>query len=241
MRRISLYITFLFSFFLLLCVADASCNNDELLKYKNEASQVKVIYEVKTETIKGDFGENDGGTKFSEIDQDYFNIIISNITENINVILHNKSNNSDQVFTYQNSDNGTVTFRWNDVSNITNFDVNIVASNKTECSSEKLLTNYFTTPKFNIYSDYAACKNNPDESICAKYVTNDVSYESFTKLAEKEEKKIIKELDKEESSKNSKKSFSDKKGFIIFGIIALVLVAGIIAALAIIRKQRGKF
>ena len=156
--------------------AASICDYKEQTAINQKASNVKVSYEVVTETVK-----------FEDMDStmEAFDISIFNITEEFYVIVKNSVTEEEKYFTSADAVDGVIHFKWTYADNVTNFTIQVFTTNKTSCPDEKYKTVYLTTPRFNTYYNVETCQDNPDFYLCQKFVTfSEIDEEKFFKQLE---------------------------------------------------------
>ncbi len=229
------------TFLLFTSVASASkCEYSELSQINKEAAGVKVTYEEVNELINDPTSEGGSDLEYEyDMYDTYFKVTISNLTNDLYVKVINSADNSTKEFSGADAKDGIVSFNWKDLNTIANLTIKVYTNSNTSCPDEEVLVNYLTLPMRNEYYTWVGCTNNPDASICKKYVTSEVTYEAYQKLATKQTKKTAEEI-KEENEGNSVSRFikKNKKGFIIGG--SIIIVMGVVATVVVIRKRRSR-
>lgn len=164
-------IAIIFVLFLFTTNVEASslCSYKEQTELNQKASNVKVSYEIENEVIQ--FEDKPANTEF-------FNISILNVTKELYVIVKNNINNEEKKLTFQESNDGIVTFKWDYVDSVTNFTIEVYTTESTSCPHTKVKTSYLTTPRYNEYYDREVCQENSDFYLCQKYVTQEEVNES---------------------------------------------------------------
>ena len=238
-KRLLLLVTLSAFIFFATKVNASKCDATKLTEIKNDASKVKLSYEEVEEKLTGPTveGGSDVGYEY-DIYESYLKVTISNITDDLYVKVINDADNSTKTFTSKDAVDGVVTFNWKDTNKVANLTLKVYTSSNTSCPDEDVLTNYKTLPMKNEYYTWTGCTENPDASICKKYVTEEVTYESYQKLANKEQKKKAEKVAKEnEENKVVKFVKKNKKGFIIGG--SIIIVVGVVTTTVVIIKRRG--
>lgn len=237
------HFVFLLLMFLFVARVDAAslCTFQEEVELNQKAKNVKVSYEIEKEkVIVGieDSGEEDAGT----VEQDIFNINILNVTEEFYVVVKNDKN--DKTATYRSSDakDGIITFRHNDVSQVTNFTFTVYTSDKTKCPDETFNTLYLQTPKFNFFSNLVVCNELTDFFLCERYITIDnVDQAVFYSQLEKYKAGKINDKGEEVTTTNFFDRvilFFSQYGLYILAGIAVIGVAAFVIYRVTHRKQR---
>lgn len=136
------------------------CEYSEVSKLRSFVSNINLSY---------DYYMTDGGP--------YFNITISNLTPDIYFV----DSFSGSAYYYSNSYDGEIV-----IKNIKNTSGNYkFYSAKEECYGIKLGNKYYKLPAYNNYYDDDLCKQNPNFSLCQKWVKVNLSREEFKEAIEK--------------------------------------------------------
>lgn len=227
---------------LLLSITDvkAKCTYSEQASLNNEVANVKVRYETLQETEE-DSGGCDGGGECSPVYYPYINVNVMNLSKNFYVTITDSVTGKTNKYYYDDIPaDGILKIRWDDVSKINTFTVNVYSSEETSCPDTRLKVTHITTPRWNEYADFAICEDVPDYYLCQRYVTyeKDPSYGEFVEKIE-DEKKVQEEREKEKEKgfwDKIKEFLSKNKVFIIVGTV--VVIIGIAGCTIIIRKKR---
>lgn len=212
---------------------NAACTYTEKAEANTKAANVKVNYEVVEDKQETEFG-----TSVNE----YFKISILNITKEIYVVVTNDVTNEEVTYTYENSEDGIVTFNWENTENITNFTFKIYASNETPCYNEELKTIRKQTPRYNDFSNRAICEDMEDFYLCEKY-TNiaEIDEKMFIdKVASFKDGKITEEgKEKTEENKENKviSIIKEYKWYLIGAGVVIVVGTGVVI---VVKKRRGE-
>jgi len=154
----------------------------------------------------------------------------------------NTKNLSYTVEYYKDGENGTVSFDWNNLWEITNFTITVYSSDKTDCPNTKLYTTYLTTPQYNDFSTYEACDGLEEFYLCYQYLTvPQVDFNTFVELTNKYRNGKIDKNGEEIKKEEEEKGFVAfvKKHKVMIGVTTMVIVvAGGIVTVIIVRKQR---
>ncbi len=237
------------SMFMLANVNAATCGYEEKAKLNNEIANVKSNYEIKERTMsKDEYSISDAllGTEYEdsyESTTEYIQVNILNLTENMYVEISNDYNDEVAVYQYSDTQNGNISFNWQEIDELVTYTIKVYASDKTGCEGSVLKTLYQALPRYNDYSTYDICKNIPDYYLCQRYVTyEDVGFDVFTERVFNEvEKKLQKE---EQQTKENEKWYKKVQNFVkehkvpfIIGGVVLVVAAGG-TTFVIIKKRR---
>ena len=167
MKKIRVFTLAILLFFLSTNVY-AVCDVTESNTLNSLATNVKVSNEVVEVEVPMDENVNppDGLTEEEDQNfvayQDYFRIYISNVTEELYVVVTNESTNESKTYTYDDVENGVITFDEKVYVFITSYKIDVYSSDKTNCPDTKLYTLYLTTPLYNSYSETAVCEGIED-------------------------------------------------------------------------------
>lgn len=233
------FLMFLLTIFLFSANVSAAsiCSYEEQATLNQKAANIKVKYDV-VEDLKGVDDLN-----YVEY---YFNIFITNVTEEFYVVVKNDYNNEEKTYYSNDAVDGIITIKWENIHDVTNFTVLVYTSDNSSCPDEKYKTIYLTTPRYNTFSDLDICSENMDFTYCQKYVTfaEIDENEFFEKIAGYFSQK--ENSDDKSSNDTENPTFFDKifnfvdeyKLFFIGGIV--IVVAGIIVIYQIRTKKQRK-
>ncbi len=195
------------------------------------ASEVKVSYETVEYTT-----EKDPNVIFYYID-----INIMNVQDGVFVEVHNsKSGTSFTVDASKKNSDGIIKLRQRDTSDIVTYTFYVKAQTL-ECYGETLRTIRLTVPKYNSLSQRAVCADVPEYYMCQTFTSVNIDSAKFLKnVTDYKESLEDKETAKVEKGEvgilaNTKKAVSKNKTV----IIGLVLIAGAIATVLVIKKKRS--
>ena len=213
--------------------AASMCSSEEKVELNQKAANIKAKYEVveeKYETLDFPY----------EATRTFFNIHISNISEEFYIVVRNEDNNFNQNYYYANSNNGIITIKWENMFEVSTFSLEVYTTDKTGCPNEKLKTLYLTTPRYNSLSENYLCDEYNDFYLCAEYVnfavvSEEKFFDEFDKYIKKIEKKYPQEGLKQEEENKFIELIDNYKWYIISGVI---IIAGIGFAVIIIKKRK---
>lgn len=221
--------------------AKAKCGSEELAKINDEASKVKVTYNIEKKTIANPYEPNDAGEKPDTIEVEYIKVSIMNLTDNVSVRLTNSKDKSVRTFTSKDATDGVATYEISDTSAIAKLDYVVYTTLNTNCANEEVLKNETTLPMKNPNYENGACNLNPDAPECQKYITKEITPEDFEKFTEKETEKKVKEIKEEEEKKNKdNKSFVEKNKMAIIIGGSIIIVSGVVTTAVVIKKRRSR-
>ena len=216
--------------------AASICDYKEQTAINQKASNIKVSYEVVTETIK-----------FEDMDStmEVFDISIFNITEDFYVIVKNNVTEEEKYFSSSDAKDGVVHFKWTYADNVTNFTIQVFTTDKTSCPDEKYKTIYLTTPRYNTYYNVGTCQDNPDFYLCQKFVTfSEIDEEKFFQQLESYKNGEI-----NDSGEEPKNPSNDNITDIIFNFLneykwyilgSIVIIVGVTIVIQRIRTKKQR-
>lgn len=243
MRKIKMLVLMMLVSFLSINTVYAACSSEDNIKLNKAAININPSYEVKEGEYQGEVDPPDGeDVDNPKVTYFYHKIYISNLTEDLYVVVTNNKDKTKKTLRYEDGENGIVSFDWNNLWEITDFIITVYSSDKTNCPDTKLYTTYLTTPLYNDFSTYEACSGLDEFYLCYQFLTvPQVDFNTFVELTNKyREGKIDKNGD-EIKDKEEEKGFVAfvKKHKVMIGVTAMVIVvAGGIVTVIIVRKQR---
>jgi len=138
-------------FFNVKALSYGGCEYSEIAKLKSFVSNINITYDYYIE----------GNTA-------YFDITINNLIPGIYFV----DSVSDKKYTYNDSIDGELIIRGNSQTN----GHYKFFSAKQECYGLKLSNKYYNLPSYNIYYNEPLCKQNPNFSLCQKWMKVNFSY-----------------------------------------------------------------
>ncbi|MBO4600797.1 MAG: hypothetical protein J5634_01010 [Bacilli bacterium] len=239
MKKKRVVLTLLISCLFLLTNAKASrCVDEEFAKIYDDASKVKVTYEIKSKEIDNPVEEvSDTGYRPEKITVDYFQVNIVNLTDKLYIKITNDQDGSVRTYTSNDANNGVVSYEIEDINNVAKLAYTLYTSSNTNCASEELYKNELTLPMYNVFYQVGPCIGEVDVPECQKYVTSEVDTETIRNLSYKETTEAAKDIKKEE---DNKKGFIEKNKKIILIGGSIIIVMGAIATTVVIRKRRSR-
>ena len=217
-------------FFLFTSNVEAACTNKEKLDVGAKAANIKHNYEIVQDTEQAEDGEST---------DEYFKITILNISKEIYVEVSNDVNNQSRTYTYDDTDNGIITFNWEENEVKTNFTIKVYASDYSNCKGDLLKTIKFTTPHYNDFYNRAICADMTDFYLCQKYISTDNVDESmFISKIDSFKKGEINNEGEEQPNKKEEKGFFAKYKWYIIGTLGVVIVVATTLTIIDIKKQR---
>lgn len=239
-----------FLFFFLSTDVYAVCDAEESNTLNSLATNLGISYEVVEVEVPMDenFNPPDG---LSDEDmenyvayQDYFRFYISNVTEELYIVVTNKTTNESHTYTYEDASNGIITFDEVVGITITNYTIEVYSSSVTNCPNTLLYTWYETTPMYNLYSEQAVCSGIEEFYLCHEYLSVDTSFENFYQLVNEYRAGHIDDngdeiVTPEESDGGFFGFISDHLAIVIVVAVVIVAAGGLIT-FVVIRKQRSR-
>ncbi len=228
--------------------AASLCSYERQVELKKIASAVKLTYEEAQEEADPDtYGPPDnykGDPEDYVLYNSYFKIKVLNLTEDIYIKIENSVNDDVKYIRYEDTDEGTFTLNWKDISKVTTFTYTIYSSDKTLCANEEYRKGIITLPKYNDKHQNVQCLEVPDFYLCQKYISVEVSNEQFYKQIEsyKQSKNGADGNKNDEDIKNENlmANFIKKnKTALIIGLSVLI-VGGGVAIVVVTKKRRSR-
>ncbi len=250
MKKINALILALLLFLVNSNVVYAVCDASETNTLNSLAANVRASYEVMREELEGEYSAPDGLTE-EELEEyvayySFFRIYISNLTEDLYITVENDVDDQVQTYTYQDSDNGTISLDWTNILAITNFTITVYSSSNTNCANTELYTLYLTTPMYNEYSQYRLCDGNEDFYLCNTFLSvPSVDFGRFVELIERYNAGQIDDSGEEveepiDSEEEGFFDFIQDNLAIVIGVGVAIVVIGGLTVYVIIRKRRSK-
>ena len=262
MKRLFIYLLGVFSFLLLSMNVNAkACTSKELADLQREAGNIKVNHELVRETKTThlyDFFDNELPETVQHTDTN-IKINLYNLTKNLFIVESVKDYNNydneivlygsprsslefvnERTINYKDTSNGNYTITLNKLNHYIDYKFEIY-NNSDICDTTLLKTVTYRKPKYNEYFEESICKEYPNVSYCAEFITKDIdlgnkTLEEAVKLEAKNngyEKQNEDEKPGEEAVNFLGKNL---KYFIIAGSIIVVGIIGY----GMINKRRGR-
>ena len=222
-RFVKYAIFFLFSFMFITMMpkAEDSCNYKEQQALNKEISNIKTSYEF--------------------IDEDplkyHFRINITNIAEDLKLIITDDYSSQELEIIRENTDNGVYSFETLIATKKVTFTIEIYSIGNS-CYNKKMQTKKVVTPRYNPYSTSSWCDNYPEFQYCDKFKdTSNLTYSEFTNKVQNYAINLQKK-----GSHNVKNSiFYYFKKYLIYIIIGVVIIAIAISVFLFIKKKKDNF
>ncbi len=221
--------------------AESSCSYSEQVEFNNLAANVQGTYEA-VDIYNGTTIDIDGTGE--EIDNYVRGLRISilNITDDIYIKLINGNSKEERTYYYKDTNDGILTFDTSDVLDVVEYTVEVYA-NKHSCVGELYRTFTFTTPRYNRFSLYTICNDNPGFYYCQEFIQSaEISLEDINSLLVKyqSQQKQEEEQEKNKGLWNKLKDFY-KEHTVAVNIGASVLViVGVTSTVILVKKRRSR-
>jgi len=227
----------------------AACESKEMNELNSLAVKVKTSYEIikKEVVVDETFNPPDGLTE-EEMEnyvptENYFKIYISNVTEDLYVVVTNKNTDEEKTYTYSDAVNGTISFEVKESIEIVNYTIAVYSSDKTGCPNKKLHTLRITTPMYNNFSESKLCKGIEEFYLCHEYLTVKTSFEGFDILTEQYRAGQLNEDGTKKPEEKKEEGFfgfiKEHKGTVIITSVVVIALGGL-ATVIIVKKQRSR-
>jgi len=241
--------TFLFSFQRV--NAASTCEYSEQVELSNIVSTIQAGYDI-SDVVMDMNGNVASGVNVEDVTEysDYFllkrlNVHVNNMTDDVYIKV-TSDHGFDRTYHFSDVIDGNISFDGGDLSEIINYKAEIF-SNKANCKDELIRSIDFVTPMKNSYAFYGECEAIPNFEYCQPYITVPFLV-SDSNIAQSISNAYIKHLDnmkEEEEEKN--KGFFEKIGdflvknkIAIYSILGVMVVAGVLVTIIIIKKRRGR-
>lgn len=209
MKKILTFILIIITLSINTCILKADCT-----KITKEVSNVKS--EMKAI-------DNDKETKVR--------IEVSNLTENLYVVVMEDYENSSITYHYEDFVDGDLNLDIYKIIKTTNYIIKIY-SEDTTCGTESLKTMSYKTPKFNVFYSNSKCQENRKLEMCnAFYDTKSMNANEFSQKLNEEIRKL----------EESEKSFMDYiLKYYLFVLIPIIIIVLIYIVRILILKRGNK-
>lgn len=249
MKKIRVFTLAILLFFLSTNVY-AVCDVTESNTLNSLATNVGVSYEVVQVEIPKDenFNYPDGMTEEEREEyvayDNYFRFYISNVTEELYVVVTNQSTNESRTYTYQDAVDGIISFDVLSTMEIVRYSITVYSSDATNCPDTELYTHYETTPMYNPYSELVACEGIEDFYMCHEYLSVDVDFTNFVEDAERYRNGLINDDGEEitipEEDDGGFLSFISDHLVVVIVVVVVIVAAGGLITFVVIKKQRSR-
>lgn len=226
--------------------AASTCSYAEQAELNEIAGNVRVSYEVVDiyDSTERNLDRAPDEPEFIDVYVRGFKISITNITDDIYVVVKNDYNEEVKTFYKKDTEDGIASFETKNKSKLINYKIE-VHSNKYSCIGQIYKTLPLQTPVYNTNSTYAICDNYKDFYYCQEFVFSDsVNEVQFFPLLEKyKEEKEQKEKQEQEKNKNiveKVKEFYEKNKVIVNVVGVIIIISGVGIVVVLGKKKRGK-
>lgn len=249
MKKLKAFGFALLLFFTSSVYVNAACDATETNELNSLATNVNVDYEVLEGKLNPDEFTPPDGLTDEELEEfvgtySYYRIYISNVTEDLYVVVTNELNGQSTTYTYENSNNGVITIDYDNMLSITNFTITVYSSSKTNCPDTKLYTTYLVTPMFNEYSTLEMCDGYEDFYLCHDFLkVPSVGFDKFLELLNEYKAGKINNDGEEIPIEEEEGGFTQflKDNAVIIIVVGVVIVtAGGLITYVVIKKQRSR-
>ena len=230
--------------------AASTCTTSEKTELNKIIPNIKGSYEIIEEELDpSEYGILDSKDEESEVDPPktyYFNINIVNLTEQFYVVVTNDYNDETKTYNYSDVKDGILTFKWENIYEVTNFTIKVYTSRATGCADELQKTIPLRLPRYNEKADYVLCNQAQEFNLCQKFVTfaKMDSRDFIDRVSDYIDEKNEELIEKEEKEKNIwekiKKFVGDNAYVIIAGGVILIGTGVGITVIVIRKKWRNK-
>ena len=231
------------SFFVIsLLVNDAyalTCSNSVSKDLSQEASYVKVKYEVIDKSVTKELDVN--GSKTTYFIPNYvFEISIYNITENISINIKNDVTDEEIRVRYNDTTDGIYTFTNSDFGTIYNYQFGIM-SEVSECYEQKIKNISLIKPKYNAYSEYTYC-NNSSLFFCQKFIEKETGIKSSADFLNKIDvnNQSNKPISESETEMISIKDIIKDNWILYVCVLVGVMITSVIVIILLHKKNKKK-
>ncbi len=221
-----------------------ACDYSAKARLNEAAGNVKVSYSLDKKEIIDEEVENTDLPPDEEDDHkslvDFFKILIANVPDDLYITLTNKITGEQRTYYKSDAVDDVISFEYDDVSNITEYDIDIY-SNNPNCKGELVRKMNLILPKFNEFSQTYDCINNPEFSLCKEFVTSDISFEDFENGINKYKNEHEETEETAPAKKENKIIAFYKKHALVINIIAgMAVVIGVVIVVILIKRKRSR-
>ena len=248
MKKIRVFTLAILLFFLSTNVY-AVCDVTESNTLNSLATNLGISYEVVQveASPEDDFNAPDG----IDADEDYvayqefFRFYISNVTEELYIVVHNDKTNESKTYTYNDVVDGVITFDEKVSTSLVNYTIEVYSSDQTNCPDTLLYTWYETTPMRNLYSNYSLCIGIEEFYLCHDYLSVETSFADFERLTREYRAGLIDDDGEEittpvEEDDNGFLSFINDHLVVVIIVAVVIVAAGGLITFVVIKKQRSR-
>ena len=217
---------------------DKVCKPSELSELRTMAANVKITYIPVS--VREEYDEPDPETGATAGQTHYLDIKIYNM--NSKLFINVDKGREDFVVDSNNvGPDGSITLRQIPMSESVTYEFEIM-SDEYGCYKEKLRTIKLTLPKFNFYSQLAACQDIPDYYLCQEYTTFEVDGATFYNKFDEYKAKLLTleeagdmELDNNGIVSTAISIVSRHK----YAIVGVVVAIGVALTIIIVKRKKS--
>ena len=241
MKKCGCYILiFVLSLFITVGVKASTCSNERVLELSALANDVNISYQEYDKQVDEFESETFAEEEDALIKSTYpaYYLTIYNLPEDLNVsIIRDDTKKNVVAYASDKEEDGVLYVDTGYAAKVKLFTVKI-RSNDSNCQNEVLKTVAVTTPKYNKFSQYNSCQENPDFDLCKQFTTTDYSDVTNDQFVEKLEEYKAKKAEEEKRQKSL--IYNIGKFFESYGIYVAIAVVIIGVAIIVIMKKRKK-
>lgn len=238
-------------FFINVEFAHAVCDATETNTLNSLAANVKASYEIVIKEVPKEETTDNPPDNITREEYEnyvfkykYFRIHITNIVEEIYVVVTNESTDEEYIFTYEDTDNGSAYFEEIVGTRLVNYTIEVYSSSVTNCQDEDLYSFSLTTPMHNQYSRSMLCEGIEEFYMCHEYLSVPVDFSTFLDDVQKyRDTHLNTEEVEEEPIEEDSAGFLDFvfSHWIVIVVISLVVIGGgVLVTCMVIKKRRSR-
>ncbi|MCM1053158.1 MAG: hypothetical protein NC483_04210 [Ruminococcus sp.] len=227
----------------------AACTMEETSRLNTLGANIGVDYEIIQKAVQPepDFNPPDGLTE-EEMNEyvynkQYYRIRVSNVTEDLYVVLQKDNTKEKKTYNYSEAVNGVISIDEPVSTLINNYTITVYSSSKTNCPDTKLATRYITTPMFNDLSNSVLCEGIEEFYLCHKYLSVSTSFENYEDLMNKYRQGKLnekgEEIKKEEQKGNFSTFIKEHRALVAIAVVVVIAAGGLVTVI-IVKKQRSR-
>jgi hypothetical protein len=243
-RKKNLLLIIVMAFFLLIGNVKAAeeeeelCKPTELSALRSMAANVKVAYFPTSEVVESNTPnfETDHTTSYLN----YMDIKIYNINTKLEVIVKAKGIEESYRSTHVGPD-GTITLRQTPQNEVVNYTFE-VRSFEGGCYDRVLRKIKLSLPRYNFYSQLAACSDIPDFYLCQEYTTIKIDGATFYDKVDEYKAKLLSIEEQEKADENNTGAVSQALSSVSkykYVIVGVVVVIGVLLTIFILNRKKS--
>lgn len=209
---------------------------------KTQASNIRVTYSpvVKDEKTKDSLG-NEAITS-----NRYIQIKLFNVTSNMYLEVTtsgDKIRGSKYKFDYRDiGPDKAITIEQKAIDSTVTYSISVY-SDYNDCYGDLLRTIKLTVPKFNFYSQLAACDDISDYYLCQEFITFDINSSTFYSNVDSYKEKLANNVDDNPTIRDNTTTASKTVSIISkykYLIVGTIVVAGVLATIFIMKRKKSE-